>query len=83
MTTLINTLERGIAITTPIFFVIVLVALLRVLRTLDLSMKTLIFLQRRFEKLEYAVRQATSPEGEGSGIETQMEKDWKNSDKPV
>lgn len=79
MTNIIEYLERGIAITTPIFFFIVLVAILRVLRLLDLSMKTLVFLQRRFEKLEQTIKRSMEPTA--PGVQTQMEKEWKKEDK--
>lgn len=54
MENLVTYLQTGVTITTPIFFLIVLIVLLRSLRMLDLSLKTLVYLQSKMDKMEKA-----------------------------
>ena len=54
MENLVAYLQTGVTLTTPIFFVIVLIVLLRSLRMLDLSLKTLVYLQSKMDKMEKA-----------------------------
>jgi len=51
---IVQYLESGITLTTPIFFIIVLIALLRALHLLDITMNTLVYLQIRIERIERA-----------------------------
>lgn len=59
MQQIVNVLETGITLTTPLFFIIVLIAILRVLRTLDLIMASLLRVRNRLEKLEKAAAAKT------------------------
>lgn len=49
---LIEYLQSGITLTTPIFFFIVLVTILRTLRNQDLQIKTLLHIKRHMDKIE-------------------------------
>jgi hypothetical protein len=51
---IVGYLESGITLVTPVFFIIVLLALLRVLHLLDITMNTLVYLQIRIERIEKA-----------------------------
>jgi hypothetical protein len=48
--TIIDYLQAGITLTTPIFFFIVLIALLKTLRTTDLCLKTTLHIIRKIDK---------------------------------
>lgn len=47
---IIDYLQAGITLTTPIFFFIVLIALLKTLRTTDLCLKTTLHILRKIDK---------------------------------
>ena len=50
MPQIVDYLRAGITLTTPIFFIIVLIALLKTLRTTDLCLKTTLHIIRKIDK---------------------------------